>query len=333
MDKRALITGITGQDGRWLTQLLIDKGYEVWGLVRRISNARNIEGAEMIKNATMVYGDIRDYTSVSEAISTVVPDEVYHLAAQSDVAYSFKYPDETYHTNIDGTLNVLNAIKSYSIDIKMYFAATSEMFGAPTVIPQDEDTKMMPVSPYAVSKLAGYYSCQVYREAYHMPIACGISFNHESEIRSPRFVTRKITTGIKRFLETHKPFELGNLDARKDWGFARDYVEGMWKMLDADCWDNVVFATGKQHTVREFLEFALTLVSISYERRGDGYFDHQGRRIVGTNVDNYRPTEADNYMGNYSKANKLLGWRPKTSFEDMITRMILSDATSDLPSE
>ena len=334
---KAIITGITGQDGHYLAKLLLYEGYEVYGFVRKVHN-RPLDGLEGV---CIYEGDITDQASVSKAITQICPNEIYHLASQSDVAYSFVHPEETYHTNIDGTLHVLNAVQSlHGIkDIKVYFAGTSEMFGNPQTVPQAENTPMKPVSPYGVSKLAGFWTAKVYRESYGLSISCGIAYNHESELRPTRFVTRKITMGIADYLRTHKAFQLGNLDAKKDWGYAPDYVDGMWRMLQHES-DDYVLATGEMHTVREFLETALEVAGIDYIKtsgknstteyvdvvHGNGRY--RNNVIVSTTKQLYRPSEADNYMGDYSKAKRELGWKPKIMFKELVKLMMKHDLES-----
>lgn len=323
--KKALITGITGQDGRLLTKLLLSKGYEVTGIVRKVVGRDNSvipDGVEII------YADITDFHSLSRQLDIpgFIFDEVYHLAAQSDVAYSFEHPKETYDVNIGGTLNLLNALNNPG---RIYFAGTSELYGQPTTKPQNEEYPMRPRSPYAVSKLSGYWTCRNYREAYRDYISCGILFNHESEIRGPNFVTRKISLSIARYLRDGTPFRLGNLDARKDWGYAPDYVEGMWMMLQQDEPGDYVLATNEQHTVREFLNTALSVANIDYYVFADGgdpvYMDSHGRPIVTVDWQLYRPSEADNYQGDYSKAERVMGWKPRTRFEDLVRIMVEND--------
>lgn len=331
--KTALITGITGQDGQWLAKLLVEKGYEVIGIVRKVTrpNAQWDEDVlGPIPSGTTIRGisgDIRDPGLIPYIFQAYDVDEVYHLAAQSDVGYSFHYPTETYETNIDGTLHLLTALRRYSPTTKMYFAGTSEMFGQPGIVPQTELTAMKPRSPYAVSKLAGYWSAKVYREAYHLFISCGILYNHESELRGDNFVTKKITNGIKAYMSDGVSFRLGNLDARKDWGYAPEYVEGMWRMLQHDKPDDFVLATNELHTVREFVETALQAVGIKYITRKQGdvtlYIDTSNNKtILSTNSELYRPLEADNYQGEYYKAKNHLGWEPKTKFKDLVKIMM-----------
>jgi len=325
--KTALITGITGQDGRLLARLLVRKGYTVTGVIRK-AVSRNHGYIE--DGVSYVYADITDYPTLRDVLG--VPgafyDEIYHLAAQSDVAYSFEHPNETYNINIGGTLNVIHALKERMG--RMYFAGTSELFGQPKTKPQTEETPMHPRSPYAVSKLAGFWTCINRREAHHDHISCGILFNHESEIRGSNFVTRKITMSLASYLAHGTPFTLGNLSARKDWGYAPDYVEGMWRMLQHREPDDFVLATNEQHTVREFLEEAMNVAGIEYElikgTGGDVYIDRDtGEKIVESTADNYRMAEADNYQGDYTKAKTILGWEPKVRFRDLVKIMMKHD--------
>jgi len=323
--KTAFITGVTGQDGYYLSRFLLEKGYDVHGFARKV--ARNSDKEFPVTG--MHYGDITDANAVEEAIKRAKPDEVYHLASQSDVAYSFKHPDETYHTNIDGTLNVLNAVRKTGA--KMYFAGTSEMFGKPDIAPQNEEYPMSANSPYAVSKIAGYQTCRIYRKAYNMYISSGILYNHESPRRGSNFVTRKITLGVAEYVSLCTSFELGNLDARKDWGYAGDYVKGMWMMLQQEHPDDYILATNEQHSVYDFLMLALHIAGISAEM----IIDSEGnkkiidtdevRAIATVNKNLYRPIEADNYMGDYSKARDKLGWKPEVGFYRLVEMMMKHD--------
>ena len=327
--KTALITGITGQDGSYLAELLLEKGYDVYGLVRKRTNGGygNIT-QNVYDNVHWLQGDIRSYLDVEAAINETYCDEVYHLAAQSDVAYSFNHPEETYQVNITGTLNMLNAMKNLNQNGKMYFAGSSEMFGQPPTKPQNEQYPMKPRSPYAVSKLSGFWSSKVYREAYGMFISCGILYNHESPRRGLNFVTRKIAKGVVDFAEAGIPFELGNLDARKDWGNAPEYVEGMWRMLQADKPDDFILATNELHTVREFLELSLFQTGIddwkyvADDKLGLDMYTQNGRRIVSSVSALKRPLEADNYQGDYSKAKRILGWEPKVKLPELVKIMV-----------
>lgn len=325
--KTALITGITGQDGRLLADLLTRKGYDVTGIARKVVG-RTYESLRLPAGTMIIEGDVRDTHFIRNVIEHGSYDEIYHMASMSDVAYSFMHPHETYDININGTLNVLNAIRETSKRSKMYFAGTSEMFGQPPTKPQDENYPMHPRSPYAVSKLAGYWTAKNYREAYQMHVACGILFNHESEIRGRNFVTRKITSGIAEYIRSHEPFELGNLEARKDWGYAGDYVEGMWKMMQFDdTLDDFVLGTGEQHTVREFLETALGYSGIKWANRGRSiYYDTEYNRLIASVTETlYRPSEADNYMADYTKAKNALGWKPEVKFRDLVRIMMEHD--------
>ena len=327
---KAIITGITGQDGYFLSKLLLSKGYEVHGVIRRNSSMTNgtinLLPEELRNQIILHYGDVTDSNFISDLILKEKPDELYHLAAQSFVGYSFLNPASTYDVNISGTLNVCNAIKDHSPDTRMYFAATSELFGQPTEVPQSENTPFQPRSPYAVSKLA----VRNYREAYKLFMSNGILFNHESEVRGPEFVTRKITMGVAKIhAGSNNPIILGNLDARKDWGYAEDYVRGMWLMLQQDYPDDFVLGTGEQHTVREFVEQAFKEINIDLTWIGRGVNEigvsSDGKTLVKVSKDFYRPLEADNYMADYTKAKKKLGWEPKIKFNELVRIMLKND--------
>ncbi len=329
--RKAIITGISGQDGLLLTELLLKKGYEVHGLIRRnssmtVGNLKYLSAQDMEKGV-IHYGDLTDAGFLAKLLKEERPEELYHLAAQSFVGYSFQNPSSTYDVNIAGTLNIANAIKEYSTDTRLYFAASSEMFGQPEVVPQNEETPFRPRSPYAVSKLAGYWTCKNYRDAYGLFISNGILFNHESEFRGPEFVTRKISKGVSRIVKGDKnPIELGNLSARKDWGYARDYVEGMWMMLNYKYGDDFVLGTGKIHTVREFAETAFESVGIHINWKGSGLnevgLSDRDEVLVRVNKDLFRPLEADNYQADYSKAMEKMGWKPKIDFKKLVKIMV-----------
>ena len=323
MEKTALITGITGQDGRLLADLLMSKGYDITGIARKVVG----RAYDFLDPAIeIIEGDVRDPRFMEQAIGYAEYDEIYHLAAMSDVAYSFTHPNETYDININGTLNLLNAA-NHQPGTRIYFAGSSEMFGQPQTKPQNEEYPMRPKSPYAVSKLAGYWTSRNYRDADEMFVACGILFNHESEIRGRNFVTRKITSGIAEYLRSGKAFELGNLEARKDWGYARDYVEGMWRMLQQYDPGDYVLGTGEQHTVREFLETALECAGIEWANRGRSiYVDvKRNKLIVSVSTTLFRPNEADNYQGDYTKAKRILGWEPRVKFKELVKIMMEHD--------
>ena len=331
---KAIITGISGQDGYFLSQLLLAKGYEVHGILRRNSSMTqgtvDLLPENVRKQITIHYGDITDGHFLSTLLEKEKPEELYHLAAQSFVGYSFQNALSTYDANIGGTLNVCNAIKDSSSDTRMYFAATSELFGQPKETPQNEMTPFFPRSPYAVSKLAGIWTVRTYREAYRLYMANGILFNHESEVRGPEFVTRKISMAVARIANGSKePVILGNLSAVKDWGYAKDYVEGMWKMLQQDYPDDFVLGTNESHTVREFAEAAFGIIGKTVTWKGTGVnevgLSEDGETLVKVSREFFRPLESDNYRGDYSKAKKKLGWEPETRFGELVKIMVESD--------
>ena len=331
---KAIITGISGQDGYFLSQLLLSKGYEVHGVMRRNSSMTqgtvDLLPESIKKQITIQYGDITDGHFLATLLEREKPDELYHLAAQSFVGYSFQNALSTYDVNISGTLNVCNAVKDSSPNTRMYFAATSELFGQPKVTPQNEMTPFMPRSPYAVSKLAGIWTVRTYRDAYRLYMSNGILFNHESEVRGPEFVTRKISQAVARINNSSKdPIILGNLDAVKDWGYAMDYVDGMWKMLQTDYPDDFVLGTGEAHTVREFAEQAFEVIGIKIEWKGTGVneigIDQNGRTVVKVGKTFFRPLESDNYVADYTKSKEKLGWGPKTKFKELVRLMVESD--------
>jgi GDPmannose 4,6-dehydratase len=318
--KRALITGITGQDGSYLAELLLAKGYEVHGLVRR-SSSFNTERLDSIYQDPHVpdyrlrlsYGDLEDGSSLANLISRIKPDEIYNLGAQSHVRVSFDMPEYTASTVAIGTLRLLEAVRELGLPCRFYQASSSEMFGAAPP-PQHERTPFMPRSPYACAKVFAHQLCQNYRDAYGMFIACGILFNHESPRRGIPFVTRKITRTAARIKHgLDKKLYLGNLDARRDWGFARDYVEAMWRMLQQDAPDDYVIATGESHTVREVLEVAFGALGLAWER----YVEFDPRYL--------RPTEVDHLHGDATRARDKLGWKPTVTFAELITMMVRAD--------
>ncbi len=330
----ALITGITGQDGYFLTKLLLSKGYEVHGIIRRNSSMSigNLEmlSPEILSQVHIHYGDLTDANFLSRLLSELKPEELYHLAAQSFVGYSFQNPSSTYDVNIGGTLNIANAVRHSSPDTRLYFATTSEMFGQPKVTPQNENTPFSPRSPYAVSKLAGYWTVKTYRDAYDLFMSNGILFNHESEVRGPEFVTRKITKAVARISKGDKHvLELGNMNAKKDWGYAEDYVKGMWMMLNYKYGDDFVLGTGVLHTVREFAEIAFKVAGIDIVWKGTGVnevgLSNNDDVLVRVNKDFFRPLESDNYQADYSKAREKLGWKPSVGFESLIDIMVKND--------
>ena len=318
MKKKALITGITGQDGSYLAEFLLEKGYEVHGIVRRVALEDPIFRLWRINHIVdrihLHSASLESYASIFDVIEKVKPDECYHLAAQSFVSYSFEDEFSTIHSNINGTHYVLSALKHKAPDCKFYFAASSEMFGNVKETPQNEDTPFNPRSPYGISKVAGFYLTKNYREAYGLHASSGILFNHESPRRGVEFVTRKITSNAARIkLGLEKKIKLGNLDAKRDWGYAGEYVEAMWIMLQQDKPDDYVVGTGKCHSVKEFLEAAFSYVGL------DPY------KYLEIDETFYRPSEVMLLQADASKAGKKLGWRPKMSFEELVKIMIDED--------
>ena len=333
--KIALITGVTGQDGAYLTELLIKKGYLVIGIFRRSStdNFWRLKDLGLIdhKDLKLIEGDITDLSSLISIINKYKPQEIYNLAAQSHVHTSFKQPLLTANITGVGPLNILEAIKLVDQNIKFYQASTSEMFGKVQSIPQNENTSFYPRSPYGVAKLYAHWISINYRESYNIFSCNGILFNHESPLRGLEFVTRKITNGVARIKKgSLDHIELGNLDAKRDWGHARDYVEGMWLMLQADKPDDYILATNRTETVRTFLSLSFKAVNIDISFEGEGVKEvgvnkANGKVIVKVNPDFYRPTEVDLLQGNADKANKILGWKPKISLEDLCKMMVEAD--------
>lgn len=337
MKKKAFITGITGQDGSYLAEILLEKGYEVHGLVRRAStfNRERIDHLHFKEKNPLIlhYGDMTDQSSLLFALSQVRPDEVYNLAAQSHVKVSFEEPEYTANSDALGTLRLLEAIRILKLEnkTKFYQASTSELYGGIGEIPQNENTKFNPRSPYAVAKLYAYYITKNYREAYNIFASNGILFNHESPRRGENFVTRKITLGVSRiYYGIQENLVLGNLDAKRDWGYAPDYVEAMWKILQYNKPEDFVIATGETHSVREFVEKAFEYINISIIWEGEGINEvgkdaKTGKILVKINPQYFRPTEVNILKGDYTKAKKLLNWEPKVKFENLIDIMMKSD--------
>jgi len=336
--KKALITGITGQDGSYLAEILLEKGYEVHGLRRRSSvrNTTNIDHLQLDPHMPdnkffLHYGDLTDSSNLNQVIAGIKPDEIYNLAAQSHVHVSFQVPEYTAEVNSVGTLRLIDAVKNIAPAAKFYQASTSELYGDVQEIPQDENTPFNPRSPYAISKLYSYWIVKNYREAYDLFCCNGILFNHESPRRDTSFVTRKITEAVAHI---HKglwdSLYLGNLDARRDWGYAKDYVEAMWLMLQQEHPDDYVIATGENHSVREFVELAFAIVGRKIVWEGEGVDETgvdsaTGNTIVKVDPYYYRPTEVELLIGNPSKAMKELGWKNKTRFEDLVEQMVTAD--------
>lgn len=318
--KVALITGITGQDGSYLAELLLRKGYRVHGVVRRSSSLNTTKIDHLYENAhyrnakfDVDYGDVTDANSIHKLLEQVKPDEVYHLAAQSHVRVSFEIPEYTIDSVALGTLRILETIRSMKLKCKFYQASSSEMFGA-SPPPQNEETPFRPRSPYAIAKVCAHHTTVNYREAYGIFTCSGILFNHESPRRGENFVTRKITRGIAEILAGRQSkIYLGNLEAKRDWGFAKEYVNAMWLMLQQKKPDDYVIATGEMHSVREFVDLAFGLVGLNW------------KRYVQIDQQYYRPTEVDALQGDASKAKRILRWEPRIKFEDLVKIMLNSD--------
>ena len=329
--KRALITGITGQDGSYLAELLIAKGYKVFGLMRRKSTIDYGNSEHLKGKVEFIYGDMTDASSLIRAMQISDADEVYNLAAQSFVATSWEQPMATTDINATGVLNMLEAIKTIKPDARMYQASTSEMFGLVQEIPQKESTPFYPRSPYGVAKLYGHWITKNYRESHGMFACSGILFNHESERRGKEFVTRKITDAVARIkLSKQDILELGNMSAKRDWGHSKDYVNAMWLMLQQDEPDDYVIASGETHEVREFVKLAFKAADIDIEFSGDsldeiGIDKATGRLAVKVNTQFFRPAEVELLLGDPSKAEKQLGWKREVSFEDLVRRMVERD--------
>ena len=343
--KKALITGITGQDGSYLAELLLEKGYEVHGVIRR-SSSYNQERLEDLlsdkettalvnnKNFNLHYGDVTDALNVTKLIADIQPDEIYNLAAQSHVRVSFDMPGYTLDVDSKGTLNILEAVRILGLTekTKIYQASTSELYGKVLEVPQSETTPFYPRSPYGVAKIYGYWITKNYRESYNMFAVNGILFNHESERRGETFVTRKITLAAARIAQgKQKTLQLGNLNSLRDWGYAKDYVECMWLILQHERPEDFVIATGEMHSVREFVELVFKYVGIEIEWKGEGIDEKglnkkTGEVIVEVTPKYFRPAEVDLLLGDPTKAKTLLGWNPtKTSFEQLVEKMVQSD--------
>jgi GDPmannose 4,6-dehydratase len=317
--KSALILGISGQDGSYLAELLLDKGYEVHGLIRRHSTPNTQRIDHILDRLTLHHGDLADANSLFRALDKAQPDEIYNLAAQSHVAVSFQNPEYTLDVDATGVIRLLEAIRnSGRTECRYYQASSSEMFGKVQQVPQSESTPFYPRSPYGVSKVAAYWATINYREAYGLHASNGILFNHESPRRGEQFVTRKITKAIARIKAGKQKYvNLGNLDARRDWGYAKDYVEAMWLMLQSDKPDDYVIATGQTHTVNEFAEAAFSFAGLNWA-------DHV--RIDPALI---RPTEVDLLLGNPFKAHRVLNWRPRTSFKQLVELMVRADCEAE----
>lgn len=334
--KKAIITGITGQDGSYLAELLLEKGYEVHGIIRRasISNTARIDHL-IEKNAITLHdGDLSDSSGITAVIGKIKPDEIYNLAAQSHVQVSFDVPEYSGDIDALGVLRILEAVRNVGLEktCRIYQASTSELYGKVEEVPQRETTPFHPYSPYAVAKQYGFWIVKEYREAYGMFAVNGILFNHESERRGENFVTRKITLAAGRIAcGLQEKLQLGNLDSRRDWGYAKDYVECMWMILQHDTPEDFVIATGEQHTVRDFTQRAFKAVGIELRFEGKGVDEKgidvkTGKVLVEVNKAWYRPTDVDNLWGDPTKAKTVLGWNPqKTTYEELVNIMALHD--------
>ncbi len=336
--KKALITGITGQDGSYLAELLLEKGYEVHGMVRRAStfNRERIEHLFPDKHGEknkihLHYGDLNDSSSLHRIIRDISPDEVYNLGAQSHVRISFDIPEFTGEATGISATRLLEAIRHDNLKTRFYQASSSEMFGKVTEIPQKETTPFHPRSPYGAAKVYAYWMTVNYRESYGMHASNGILFNHESPRRGENFVSKKITSGLVKIIAGKmERLYLGNLDAKRDWGHAKDYVEGMWLMLQQDKSDDYILATNETHTVREFVEEACALLGINLRWEGEGLNEKgidtkTGKVIIEIDPQYFRPAEVDLLLGDYSKAKQILGWEPKVKFKELVKTMLDAD--------
>jgi len=331
MAKVALITGITGQDGSYLAELLLEKGYEVHGIIRRASQINTQRIDHLYQNIKLHYGDLTDSTNIVRVIQSVQPDEIYNLGAQSHVKVSFEMPEYTADVDGMGTLRILEAVRLLGMEdrVRIYQASTSELYGLVQEVPQRETTPFYPRSPYGVAKLYGYWITKNYRESYGMYACTGILFNHESPRRGETFVTRKITRALSRISTGQQQIlELGNLNAKRDWGHAKDFVEAMWLMLQQDEPDDFVIATGVQYSVREFVEESAPYFGMSIVWKGEGLDEigidkNTGRTIVRVNPKYFRPAEVETLLGDASKAKEKLGWEPKTSFKQLVEDMCI----------
>ena len=362
MVKKALISGITGQDGSYLTELLLQKGYEVHGIIRRASSFNTFRIDHLYQDSSLLnktlflhYGDLTDSSNLNRIIEKVKPSEIYNLGAQSHVQVSFEVPEYTAEVDGIGTLRFLDAIRETGIRSKFYQASTSELYGRIQEIPQNEATPFYPRSPYAVAKLYAFWIVKNYREAYDLFASNGILFNHESERRGKTFVTRKVSVAVGNILLNRQSvLTLGNIDSKRDWGYAPEYVEGMWRMLQTDKPDDYVLATNETHTIREFTEKSFAVFGIGLEWEGKGtqevgrvgydlklasaalskdeqdiiqkfYDSRKGEIVVSINPRYFRPTEVDLLIGDYSKAKQNLGWEPQTKFEELVKIMVVAD--------
>ena len=339
IDKKiALISGITGQDGSYLTELLLEKGYKVHGIIRRSSSFNTFRIDHLYKDNSILnkslflhYGDLTDSSNLNRLVEKIQPDEIYNLGAQSHVQVSFEVPEYTAEVDGLGTLRFLDAIRETGIETKFYQASTSELYGLVQEVPQTEKTPFYPRSPYGVAKLYAYWIVVNYREAYELFACNGILFNHESERRGKTFVTRKISVAVaKILLGLQDSLSIGNLDAKRDWGYAPEYCEGMWRMLQAEKPNDYILATGETHTVREFIEESFSTLGQEIEWKGkgideEGILKSSGKVVIKINPRYFRPTEVDLLIGDPSKAKTNLGWAPKITFKELVKIMVNTD--------
>ena len=336
--KIALVSGITGQDGSYLTELLLEKGYDVHGILRRSSSFNTFRIDHIYNNNELLnrrfflhYGDLTDSSNLNRLVEKIQPTEIYNLGAQSHVQVSFEVPEYTAEVDGVGTLRFLDAIKETGLKTKFYQASTSELFGKVQEVPQTEKTPFYPRSPYAAAKLYAYWIVVNYREAYNVFASNGILFNHESERRGKTFVTRKITVAASKIITGQQDkLYLGNLDSKRDWGYAPEYVEGMWRILQADKPDDFILATNETHSIREFVEETFKILGEEIVWKGSGLNEtgslkSSGREVVAIDPRHFRPTEVELLIGNPAKAAETLGWKPKTSFRELIRIMVESD--------
>jgi len=336
--KIALVSGITGQDGSYLTELLLEKGYEVHGIIRRSSSFNTFRIDHIYNNPEYLnkrfflhYGDLTDSSNLNRLVERIKPTEIYNLGAQSHVQVSFEVPEYTAEVDGVGTLRFLDAIKETGINTRFYQASTSELYGKVQEIPQTETTPFYPRSPYAAAKLYAFWIVKNYREAYNLFACNGILFNHESERRGKTFVTRKITVAVSRImLGLQDELQLGNMDAKRDWGYAPEYVEGMWRILQAEKPDDYVLATNETHTVREFIEESFRYFNEEIVWKGSGVDEtgilkSSGKQVISINPRYFRPTEVELLIGDYAKAKTDLGWEPQTTFKDLVKIMVRAD--------
>ena len=330
--KIALITGVTGQDGSYLAELLLEKGYEVHGIIRRSSSINTKRIDHIYDQLHLHYGDLTDSTNLVSVIQKVQPTEIYNLGAQSHVKVSFEMPEYTGQVDALGTLRVLEAVRLLGMEdkVRIYQASTSEMFGLVQEVPQKETTPFYPRSPYGVAKVYGYWIIKNYRESYGLHASSGILFNHESPRRGETFVTRKITRGLSRISTGEQNIlYLGNLNAKRDWGHAKDFVEAMWLMLQQDSPDDYVIATGEQYSVRQFVEEAAPYFGINIAWEGEGfdeagYDTNTGNMVIAVNPKYFRPAEVETLLGDATKAKEILGWEPKISFKQLVQDMCIN---------